>query len=68
MTTHAEKTQDNKSQMVVQDAARKNGSGASMFQFADNRPETVIQRKLREMADNSQPANPVIQRVEKKSS
>lgn len=66
MTIHAEKTQDNKSQLVVQEATRKNGSSESLFQFADNRPETVIQRKLREMADNSQPANPVIQRVEKK--
>jgi hypothetical protein len=65
MTTHAEKTQVNKSPLVVQEASRKNGSSESMFQFVDNRPETVIQRKLREMADNSQQTNPVIQRVEK---
>lgn len=65
MTTHADKTQENKSPLVVQEATRKNGSSESMFQFVDNRPETVIQRKLREMADNSQQSNPVIQRVEK---
>lgn len=65
MTTHAEKTQENKSPLIVQEASRKSGSSESMFQFVDNRPETVIQRKLREMADNSQQENPVIQRVEK---
>ncbi len=65
MTTHAEKTQENKSPQFVQVASRKNGSSESMFQFVDNRPGTVIQRKLREMADNSQQVNPVIQRVEK---
>lgn len=65
MTTHADKTQENKSPLVVQEATRKNGSSGSLFQLVDNRPETVLQKKLREMADNSQPANPVIQRVEK---
>lgn len=65
MTTHAEKTHANKSSLAGQVASRKNGSSESMFQFADNRPETLIQRKFREMADNSQQANSVIQRVEK---
>jgi len=65
MATHAEKTQENKSPQVGQVASRKNGSSESMFQFVDNRPETAVQRKLREMADNSQLVNPVIQRVEK---
>lgn len=65
MTTHAEKTQENKSSLAVQETSGKNGSSESMFQFADNRPETLIQRKFREMADNSQQANSVIQRVEK---
>jgi hypothetical protein len=65
MITHADKTQENKSPQVVQEASRKNGVSESMFQFVDNRPETVFQRKLQEMADNSHQANPVIQRVEK---
>jgi len=65
MTTHADKTQENKSPLVVQEASRKNRSSESLFQFVDNRPETVIQRKLLELADKSQQGKPVIQRVEK---
>jgi hypothetical protein len=52
MNTHAEKTQENKSQSVSTQIAQKQ-SGGSTFQFVDNRPEVVAQRKLQEMANNS---------------
>ncbi|WLE95747.1 MAG: DUF4157 domain-containing protein [Candidatus Electrothrix communis] len=53
MNTHADKTQENKSQSVANAVAQKQGGGESTFQFVDNRPETIAQRKLQEMANNS---------------
>ncbi len=52
MNTHADKTQENKSQSVANELSQKQGSGESTFQFVDNRPEAVAQRKLQEMANN----------------
>ena len=52
MYTYANKTQENKNQSVATHIAQKQGSG-STFQFVDNRPEAVAQRKLQEMANNS---------------
>ena len=53
MNIHADKKQENKSQSVsIADSQIKSG-GESTFQFADNRPEVVAQRKLQEMANNS---------------
>lgn len=53
MYTHADQTQENKSQAVsVMDSQIQSG-GESTFQFVDNRPEAVAQRKLQEMANNS---------------
>jgi len=54
LITHADKTQENKSQLAVSEAAQKLGSGESTFQFVDNRPEAVAQRRLQGMANNSQ--------------
>lgn len=53
MKTHAEKTQDDKSQSVASEVARKQGSGESASHFIDNRPEAVAQRKMHEMANNN---------------
>ena len=53
MNTHADKTQENKSQSVSNETSQKQGGGESNFQFVDNRPEAVAQRKLQEMANNS---------------
>lgn len=53
MNTHADKTLENKSQAVVNGLPKQQSSGNSTFQFADNRPEAIAQRKLQEMASNS---------------
>ena len=53
MNTHADKTQENKSQSVSNETSQKQGGGESTFQFVDNRPEAIVQRKLQEMANNS---------------
>jgi hypothetical protein len=53
MNTHVDKTQENKSQAVTNAISQKQIGGESTFQFVDNRPETIAQRKLQEMANNS---------------
>ncbi|MEP5340728.1 MAG: DUF4157 domain-containing protein [Algibacter sp.] len=53
MNTHADKTQENKSQSVASLVSQKQSMSESTFQFVDNRPEAVAQRKLQEMANNS---------------
>lgn len=53
MNTHADKTQENKSQSVTNGESQLQSGGESTFQFVDNRPEAVAQRKLQEMANNS---------------
>jgi len=53
MNTHADKTQENKSQSVANAVSQKQSSAESTFQFVDNRPEAIAQRKLQEMANNS---------------
>jgi hypothetical protein len=53
MNTHAEKTQENKNQTVSVADSQKQSEGSSTFQFVDNRPEAIAQRKLQEMANNS---------------
>lgn len=54
MNTHADKTQDSKSQSTANGLSQLSVDSESTFQFVDNRPETVKQRKLQEMANNSQ--------------
>lgn len=43
----------NKSQSVANAVSQKKSEAESTFQFVDNRPEAVVQRKLQEMASNS---------------
>jgi len=53
MNTHTDKTQDNKSKSVANEISKRQSGGESIFQFVDNRPEAIAQRKLQEMANNS---------------
>jgi hypothetical protein len=53
MNTHADKTQDNKSQLVANMASHKLGSGESRIQHVDNRAEAVTQRKQYEIVNES---------------
>lgn len=53
MNTHADKTQENKSQSMANAVSQKQSSSESTVQFVDNRPEAIAQRKLQEMANNS---------------
>ena len=53
MNTHADKTPKNKSQSAAKAISQKKSNSESIFQFVDNRPETVAQRKLQEMVNNS---------------
>lgn len=52
MNTHSDKTQENKNQVVVNGMSQKPTGGTSTFQFVDNRPETLVQRKLHSLANN----------------
>jgi len=53
MFGHAEKTNGDKSSLTMPSKSRaKNGAGTA-YVFADNRVETVVQRKLQEMVNNS---------------
>jgi hypothetical protein len=55
MNTHTDKTQKNKSQSVANEVSQRHGRSKTTFRFVDNRPETIAQRKLQEMVDNSPP-------------
>ncbi|MBK6265244.1 GNAT family N-acetyltransferase [Marivirga sp. S37H4] len=61
MNTHADKAQENKSQSVAASSSQIQSSSESTFQFVDNRPEAVAQRKLQEMANNSPQAKQAAQ-------
>jgi len=54
MNTHADKTQEPRNLSVTNKSSQKKSKGNTPFQFADNRPETAVQRKLSEMANNNQ--------------
>ena len=60
MITYAEKTQENKTQTVASRVSQKQGEGRP-FQFVDNRPEAIAQRKLQKIAINSLQAQKAIQ-------
>jgi hypothetical protein len=53
MKTHAVKKQENKSPSVTNSVTQKKSGAESTFQFVDNRPEAIVQRKLQEIANNS---------------
>lgn len=61
MSTHADQTQKNKSQSVANTVSPKQNSDKSTLHFADNRAETVIQRKLPEIINNSPQAKQTAQ-------
>jgi hypothetical protein len=61
MNTHADKTQDNKSQSVANMASHKLDSGESRAPLVDNRPEAIAHQKLQKMANNSPQANKAAQ-------
>ena len=61
MNTHADKTQENKSHSVANETSQMQSGSKSTFQFVDNRPEAIAQRKLQEMAINSPQAKQVAQ-------
>lgn len=44
----------NKNQSAKDTASKKQPGGQSAFEFEDNRPESVVQSKFQEMADNSE--------------
>lgn len=59
MNTHADKKQDYKSLSAATKIAQKKNSSAPAFQFEDNRPEAVAQRKLNELIHNSDKKNKI---------
>ena len=61
MNTHADKTQENKKQSVANSITPKQGSSGSTFQFVDNRPEAVVQKKLQALVYNSPQAKQAAQ-------
>lgn len=61
MNIHVDKTENNKSHAVANAVSQKQNGGESSFQFADNRPEAIAQRKLQEMANNTQKAKETTQ-------
>ena len=61
MNTHADKTQKNKRQSVSNGESQMQRGSESTFQFVDNRPEAVAQRKLQEMTNNSPQAKQAAQ-------
>lgn len=53
MSTHADKTQGNKSQSVTHEPVQQQRVDESSLQFADTRPESIAQRKLQALMNNS---------------
>lgn len=53
MNTHIDTTQNKENQSIANAVAQKKSDNESGFQFVDNRPETVTQRKFQEMTTNS---------------
>lgn len=53
MNTHADKTPENKSQSLANGLAQTQSGSEGTFQFMDERPEALVQRKLQEIANKS---------------
>ena len=53
MSSHAEKSQENKSQSVENESSQSQRGTTSTFQFVDNRSEALGEKKLQAMADDS---------------
>lgn len=67
MKTYADKTKESKSQSMANAFFQKRAGGQSAFQFVDNRPEALSQRKLQEMADNYTSQQHPIEKEENKT-
>ena len=61
MHTHATRTQKNQSKAVANESSGKRSGGETKFQFEDNRPETIAQRKLQKLMNNSPQAQQAAQ-------
>ena len=53
MNSHADKTHDSKRQPVVKSVSQDQNKGLSDFQIDDNRAEAIAQRKVQQIANNS---------------
>ncbi|NOY83860.1 MAG: hypothetical protein GXO96_03370 [Nitrospirae bacterium] len=53
MNTHTAKKQKNVNRSVANDFSKNMQGNKFTFQFVDNRPEAIAQRKLKEIVDNS---------------
>jgi hypothetical protein len=51
MNIHSDKSPESKSKAISNNLAQSTNGNASTFQFVDNRPEAVVQRKIQEMAN-----------------
>jgi hypothetical protein len=51
--THADKTQEIQKKSVTNEVSQRHNREDSTFQFVDNRPEAIAQRKLQEIINNS---------------
>jgi hypothetical protein len=51
--SHPEKSKENKNQSWANNLSKKKNGEEPALPFADNRPETVAQRKLNEIVKNS---------------
>ncbi|MBW2661998.1 MAG: DUF4157 domain-containing protein [Deltaproteobacteria bacterium] len=52
MYAQVEKPRENQNKVVANSVAQNQSGGEPPFQFVDNRPEAIVQRKLQEMANN----------------
>lgn len=53
MYEQVEKSKENKSSSVANSVGQKKSNGKQGLRFEDNRPETIVQRKLQEIANKS---------------
>lgn len=61
MKTHAKKTPKNKSQSAANAASQKQKESKPTFQFVDNRPEAIAQRKLQDNITKSSSQQSIVQ-------
>jgi len=61
MVTQADKTKENKSKATSNNVTKDKNRTASDFQFEDNRPEAIAQRKMQEMVESSPQARQIAQ-------
>jgi hypothetical protein len=59
MSTYADKTRENKSQSVANGIAQKKKSKEATFQFVDNRPEAIVQKKQIDSIQNASNSHPL---------